>query len=64
MLRALGVAVDGGLQPTEAQVAKGYKKAMLQFHPDRNQASCRTLRQLVEAEETFKVISRMRQGHQ
>jgi DnaJ-class molecular chaperone len=38
-------------------VQTAYKKAVLKFHPDR--ASKSDIRQQVEAEEKFKLISRM-----
>lgn len=40
------------------QVRAAYKRALLSFHPDR--ASGSDIRQLVEAEEKFKLISRMK----
>jgi len=40
------------------QVRVAYKKALLKFHPDR--ASQSDLQQQVEAEEKFKLISRMK----
>ncbi|KAG5521326.1 hypothetical protein RHGRI_033770 [Rhododendron griersonianum] len=48
LLRGLGI-----------QVRAAYKRALLRFHPDR--ASGSDLRQLVEAEEKFKLISRMKE---
>lgn len=41
------------------QVRAAYKKALLTFHPDR--ASRDDIRQQVEAEEKFKLISRMKE---
>lgn len=58
LLRRLGVPVDGGILPTTQQVNAAYKKALLRFHPDR-MAKSEPLHQ-VEAEETFKLISRMK----
>lgn len=58
LLRRLGVPVDGGILPTTQQVSAAYKKALLRFHPDR-MAKSEPLHQ-VEAEETFKLISRMK----
>jgi len=40
------------------QVRVAYKKALLKFHPDRSSQS--DIRQQVEAEETFKLISQMK----
>ncbi|XP_016467255.1 uncharacterized protein LOC107789892 [Nicotiana tabacum] len=55
MLRGLGITVGGG---TSHEVRVAYKKALLTFHPDR--ASKSDIRQQVEAEEKFKLISRMK----
>lgn len=41
------------------QVHAAYKRALLRFHPDR--ASKTDIRQQVEAEEKFKLISRMKE---
>ena len=41
------------------QVHSAYKQALLKFHPDR--ASRTDIRQQVEAEEKFKLISRMKE---
>lgn len=41
------------------QVRVAFKKALLRFHPDR--ASQSDMRQQVEAEEKFKLISRMKE---
>ena len=41
------------------QVHAAYKRALLRFHPD--QASKTDIRQQVEAEEKFKLISRMKE---
>lgn len=61
MLRNLGVEVDGGVFPSIPQVNAAYKRALLRFHPDRVAALAKTdpLHQ-VEAEETFKLISKMK----
>lgn len=59
LLRGLGVHVNGGLQPLPNEVRTAYKRALLNFHPDR--ASQSDLRQQVEAEEKFKLISRMKE---
>ncbi|GAB2234214.1 hypothetical protein Drorol1_Dr00003456 [Drosera rotundifolia] len=57
LLRSLGVHV--GINPTAHEVQAAYKKAALRFHPDR--ASRSDLRQQVESEERFKLISRMKE---
>lgn len=59
LLRALGIQVDGGFHSPPHEVRAAYKRALLKFHPDR--ASGSDLRQLVEAEEKFKLISRMKE---
>lgn len=61
LLRSLQVEVDGGGSPSVQQVNAAYKRALLQFHPDRVAALAKTdpLHQ-VEAEETFKLISKMK----
>lgn len=41
------------------QVHSAYKRALFRFHPDR--ASRNDIRQQVEAEEKFKLISRMKE---
>ncbi|KAL9268303.1 hypothetical protein AKJ16_DCAP22798 [Drosera capensis] len=58
LLRSLGVHV--GINPTAHEVHAAYKKAALRFHPDR--ASRSDLRQQVESEERFKLISRMKES--
>ncbi|KAF9677247.1 hypothetical protein SADUNF_Sadunf08G0088100 [Salix dunnii] len=60
LLRALGIHVDGGFKPLPSQVHAAYKRALLKFHPDR--ASKTDIRQQVEAEEKFKLISRMKEN--
>ncbi|PWA38024.1 hypothetical protein CTI12_AA586440 [Artemisia annua] len=45
--------------PGEAEIKKGYKDAILKFHPDR--APKDDMRKQVEAEETFKLIQRMKE---
>ncbi|XAR55949.1 hypothetical protein NMG60_11036203 [Bertholletia excelsa] len=59
LLRGLGIHVDGGFQPQPHEVRAAYKRALLSFHPDRSSGS--DVRQLVEAEEKFKLISRMKE---
>ncbi|PSR88191.1 J domain-containing protein required for chloroplast accumulation response like [Actinidia chinensis var. chinensis] len=59
LLRGLGIKVGGGFQPLPHEVRAAYKRALLSFHPDR--ASGSDIRQLVEAEEKFKLISCMKE---
>ncbi|GMH26191.1 hypothetical protein Nepgr_028034 [Nepenthes gracilis] len=59
LLRSLGIHVGGGFIPSPHDVQSAYKRALLRFHPDR--ASRTDLRQQVEAEEKFKLISRMKE---
>ncbi|XP_065860622.1 uncharacterized protein [Euphorbia lathyris] len=59
LLRGLGIHVDGGFYPSLQVVNAAYKRAVLKFHPDR--ASRTDIRQQVEAEEKFKLISRMKE---
>lgn len=59
LLRALGIHVGGSFRPLSQEVHAAYKRALLRFHPDR--ASKTDVRQQVEAEEKFKLISRMRE---
>ncbi|XP_010681131.2 uncharacterized protein LOC104896127 isoform X2 [Beta vulgaris subsp. vulgaris] len=58
LLRYLGIHVGGGLYPSPNEVQAAYKRACLKFHPDR--MSTTDLRQQVEAEEKFKLISNMK----
>ncbi|KAI8539352.1 hypothetical protein RHMOL_Rhmol09G0175800 [Rhododendron molle] len=58
LLRGLGIQLGGGFKPLPHEVRAAYKRALLSFHPDR--ASGSDIRQLVEAEEKFKLISRMK----
>ncbi|CAO2830174.1 unnamed protein product [Amaranthus hypochondriacus] len=58
LLRCLGIKVGGGSFPSQHEVQAAYKRACLKFHPDRISAT--DLRQQVEAEETFKLISNMK----
>ncbi|KAK3027256.1 hypothetical protein RJ639_041202 [Escallonia herrerae] len=55
LLRGLGVNVAG---PLSHEVRAAYKRALLSFHPDR--ASGSDIHLQVEAEEKFKLISRMK----
>ncbi|CAK9142462.1 unnamed protein product [Ilex paraguariensis] len=59
LLRGLGIHTSGALHPLPHEVHAAYKRAVLTFHPDR--ASGSDMRQLVEAEEKFKLISRMKE---
>lgn len=60
VLRALGIHVKGGFFPTVHEINAAYKQALLRFHPDR--ASRTDIRQQVEAEEKFKLISRLKEN--
>ncbi|KAH7444391.1 hypothetical protein KP509_02G076800 [Ceratopteris richardii] len=61
LLRNLGVEVDGGVYPSVQQVDAAYRRALLHFHPDRVAALAKIdPLHRVEAEETFKLISRMK----
>ncbi|KAM3359222.1 hypothetical protein P3S68_022155 [Capsicum galapagoense] len=55
VLRGLGITVGNG---TSREVCVAYKKALMKFHPDKTSRS--DIRQQVEAEEKFKLISRMK----
>ncbi|WOL10439.1 hypothetical protein Cni_G19194 [Canna indica] len=59
LLRGLGIRVEGGPFPLSHEVNAAYKQALLRFHPDR--ASRTDIRKQVEAEETFKLISRLKE---
>lgn len=59
LLRGLGIHVGGGQFPLPCEVHSAYKQALLRYHPDR--ASRTDLRRQVEAEETFKLISRCKE---
>ncbi|XP_050204012.1 uncharacterized protein LOC126654020 isoform X2 [Mercurialis annua] len=59
LLNGLGIHVGSGYPPTPQEVNAAYKRALLKFHPDR--ASRTDIRQQVEAEEKFKLISRMKE---
>ncbi|KAL2644709.1 hypothetical protein R1flu_012296 [Riccia fluitans] len=56
LLRQLGIKVEGGSNPSEAQVNAAVKRALVTFHPDR--VGDGDVKRLVEAEETFKLINR------
>ncbi|KAL4567993.1 hypothetical protein LXL04_023592 [Taraxacum kok-saghyz] len=58
LLRGLGIQVGDSSCPLPHEVRAAYKRALLSFHPDRACAS--DMRQQVEAEEKFKLISRMK----
>lgn len=58
LLRGLGIQVGSGSHPSSQEVQAAYKRALLKFHPDR--VSSTDIRQLVEAEEKFKLISHMK----
>ncbi|XP_068326982.1 uncharacterized protein [Pyrus communis] len=59
LLRGLGIQVGAGFRPLPNEVHAAYKRALLKFHPDR--ASRSDIRQQVEAEEKFKLVSRMKE---
>lgn len=59
LLRALGIRVGAGFCPTSHEINAAYKQALLKFHPDR--ASKNDVRQQVEAEEKFKLVSRLKE---
>nr|XP_043606113.1 stress response protein NST1-like [Erigeron canadensis]XP_043606114.1 stress response protein NST1-like [Erigeron canadensis] len=59
LLRGLGIQVGNGHVPLSHEVRAAYKRALLSFHPDR--ASGSDMRQQVESEEKFKLISRMKE---
>ncbi|KAH7569955.1 hypothetical protein JRO89_XS05G0023900 [Xanthoceras sorbifolium] len=59
LLRGLGIHVGSSFNPLSQEVHAAYKRALLRFHPDR--ASKTDIRQQVEAEEKFKLISRMKE---
>ncbi|KAI3719815.1 hypothetical protein L6452_20720 [Arctium lappa] len=58
LLRGLGVLTNNDPSASSLQVRAAYKRALLSFHPDR--ASGSDVREQVEAEEKFKLISRMK----
>ncbi|PKA50148.1 hypothetical protein AXF42_Ash020388 [Apostasia shenzhenica] len=59
VLRALGIHVKGAHFPMAHEVNAAYRQALVRFHPDR--ASRTDIRQQVEAEEKFKLISRLKE---
>ncbi|TQD93137.1 hypothetical protein C1H46_021230 [Malus baccata] len=59
LLRGLGIQVGADFRPLPNEVHAAYKRALLKFHPDR--ASRSDIREQVEAEEKFKLISRMKE---
>ncbi|CAH9123997.1 unnamed protein product [Cuscuta epithymum] len=61
LLQGLGIVVGSSPSPLLNEVRTAYKKALLTFHPDR--ASRGDIRQQVEAEEKFKLISRMKEKY-
>lgn len=61
LLRKLDVTIEGGSNPTSAQVLTAIKKANLKFHPDRVAKYAKgDVRRLVEAEEAFKIINTLK----
>ena len=66
-LRAFGVAVEGGAHPQPCHVAAAYKRAVLAFHPDRQQRrsgdehDAGALYAAALAAETFKLLAALRQ---
>ncbi|KAK7348806.1 hypothetical protein VNO80_23500 [Phaseolus coccineus] len=58
LLRGLGIHVGGSCTPLPNEVQAAYKRALFTFHPDR--ASKSDVRAQVEAEEKFKLISRLK----
>ncbi|XP_014523557.1 uncharacterized protein LOC106779861 [Vigna radiata var. radiata] len=58
LLRGLGIHVGGSFTPLPNEVQAAYKRALFTFHPDR--ASKTDVRAQVEAEEKFKLISRLK----
>ncbi|KAM1065307.1 hypothetical protein ACFX13_021198 [Malus domestica] len=50
--------MGAGFPPLPNEVRAAYKRALLKFHPDPSRSD---IRQQVEAEEKFKLISRMKE---
>ncbi|KAG6712792.1 hypothetical protein I3842_05G119500 [Carya illinoinensis] len=59
LLRGLGIQVGGSVYSLSHEVHAAYRRALLMFHPDRTLKA--DIRQQVEAEEKFKLISRMKE---
>ncbi|KAK7307031.1 hypothetical protein VNO77_39731 [Canavalia gladiata] len=59
LLRGLGIHVGGSFSHLPNEVHAACKRALFKFHPDR--ASKTDIREQVEAEEKFKLISRMKE---
>ncbi|KAJ1412107.1 Chaperone J-domain superfamily [Sesbania bispinosa] len=59
LLRGLGIHVGESFIPLPNEVQAACKRALFKFHPDR--ASKTDIREQVEAEEKFKLISRMKE---
>ncbi|PWA82139.1 hypothetical protein CTI12_AA182750 [Artemisia annua] len=57
-LRSFLAGIDMYIPPDDYEFRKAYKQAVLRFHPDR--APKDDFRKQVEAEETFKIIQRMK----
>ncbi|KAK7407452.1 hypothetical protein VNO78_09392 [Psophocarpus tetragonolobus] len=58
LLRGLGINVGTSVTPLPNEVNAAYKRALFKFHPDR--APKTDIRAQVEAEEKFKLISRLK----
>ena len=54
-LECFGVVVEGGSHANAKQLRTAYRRALLQFHPDRQRSKDLVAR--VEAEERFKILS-------
>ncbi|GER40588.1 chaperone DnaJ-domain superfamily protein [Striga asiatica] len=59
LLHSLGIHVRGWPNPVPQEVQTACKRALVSFHPDR--ASQSDIRQQVESEEKFKLISRLKE---
>lgn len=59
VLRALGIHVKGGIYPMMHELNAAYRQALLRFHPDR--APRTDIQRQIEAEEKFKLISRLKE---
>ena len=60
-LRALGVPLQPGPNPSPQALRKAYRLAVMRFHPDRQRHS--SLAERVKAEEAFKVISQKSEAY-